>query len=1084
MLWNKKIIIAGIFLLFLFFPFQQVDAYCGDGIKEAIEQCDNGQSTPGYNIAVPFEMYDGTPSSCTLRKSPGCNLDCTIEQGFYCSRSGSQYYCNNVGPADYILQECKSVCGDGVKSSDEGCDSGGHCFRSTAPNYGNACTKSATSNWGACTTQCSDCTLDCPSVVVNSDVNSGECVGYNIGCATFSPTIDGCNAVCQPDQGWTCSGSPSVCISPCGNGVRETIYNEECDNTDIAGQTCASILGPTYNGSPTCNNTVTPFDCTLNTSSCYRCGDGNPNTPTGSPPGNEQCDSNPSNCSVSYANPPGSCQYCTTSCAWATKAGTYCGDGLITTPQEECDGSSLGGITCQSRGFSGGTPTCYPSTDTVNRCKINTTTCSQCGNNLLDAGETCDGTALNSKTCQTQGFDGGTLTCMNATVPGNCGAFNTTACYRCGDGNINPPGESCDGLNLGTATCSTVPGGFNRGTLSCSGCGFNTSQCYTCGNGIITPVLEQCDQGGGNIANGDGCDSNCQTQTGYGCTGTPSVCALTCGNGTWNTPGEMCDPNYVSAPPNQNGAGSASCFTPTTNYTGFKSCMANCSGYNACIPNQSCGDGSRNGNEVCDSSTVPCTSNSYNGTQSCVMTGPTPCQTYTACNVTERCGDGLINGPETSPTGCDNDTSAVGSQPIGGGIDGCSSTCQIEPGWSCQAVVVAGGQRSQCTLTCGNGNLDSSAGESCDPNHPGTATASCIANGYPGTQTCLNTCAGYGVCSTTLSCNDTILTNPPEACEAGNTEFCLVPVTGYSGIKTCQNCSYASSSCVSTEYCGDHIMNGNEECDWDPIAGANVGPLRGNDGCSTTCKSEPGYTCFGTNPTTCVFSCGDGEVQPTAPYNEDCDYGIPPTSADPVAGRNLFNGDTCIPTGYNSPCDSCTKSCKRETVRGEYCGDGIVNGPETSSGRCDDGNFTPGDGCTSCTVDFGYVCTGIYSVCTTRCGDGQCALGKESCSNCSNDCGMCPIGQRPGVAAAHEKGIFSSLFDKIKIFIVQPQMLIRIPGVDLGQTKIKEEFIMPPAPITSDYTIGEPTTVKIGEDYYTITIQTVDPSGTINFTIQ
>ncbi len=47
-----------------------------------------------------------------------------------------------------------------------------------------------------------------------------------------------------------------------------------------------------------------------------------------------------------------------------------------------------------------------------------------CGNGMIDSGESCDGSNLNGKTCATlgQGFDGGTLSCSSACT------FNTSAC--------------------------------------------------------------------------------------------------------------------------------------------------------------------------------------------------------------------------------------------------------------------------------------------------------------------------------------------------------------------------------------------------------------------------------------------------------------------------------------------------------------------------------------------------------------------------------------------------------------------------------------------------------------------------------
>ena len=55
-----------------------------------------------------------------------------------------------------------------------------------------------------------------------------------------------------------------------------------------------------------------------------------------------------------------------------------------------------------------------------------------CGNGTIDTGEDCDGTKLNSKTCQTQGmgtFTGGALTCSATTCK-----FVTTACTKAATG--------------------------------------------------------------------------------------------------------------------------------------------------------------------------------------------------------------------------------------------------------------------------------------------------------------------------------------------------------------------------------------------------------------------------------------------------------------------------------------------------------------------------------------------------------------------------------------------------------------------------------------------------------------------------
>jgi PKD repeat protein len=164
-------------------------------------------------------------------------------------------------------------------------------------------------------------------------------------------------------------------------------------------------------------------------------------------------------------------------------------------------------------------------------------TCEPCGNGALDAdaGEPCDGANLSGTTCQSLGFDGGTLGC-NST----CSEFSTLGCYHtvCGNGVIEGgAGEVCDGSNLGAATCATA--GFDSGLLACNATcdGFDTTNCHDCGNGACEPVNgEDClscpadcnGVQGGNPANryccGDGAGTN---PVGCGdprCTGGGNTC--------------------------------------------------------------------------------------------------------------------------------------------------------------------------------------------------------------------------------------------------------------------------------------------------------------------------------------------------------------------------------------------------------------------------------------------------------------------------------------------------------------------------------------------------------------------------------
>jgi hypothetical protein len=96
-----------------------------------------------------------------------------------------------------------------------------------------------------------------------------------------------------------------------------------------------------------------------------------------------------------------------------------------------------------------------------------------CGNGVKDGSESCDGSDLGGKSCTSFGFAGGTLTCT-----ASCG-FNTSGCQPivCGNGTIDP-GEQCDQDNLNGQTCESLS--FAFGTLTCgAGCLLNTSGCFS-----------------------------------------------------------------------------------------------------------------------------------------------------------------------------------------------------------------------------------------------------------------------------------------------------------------------------------------------------------------------------------------------------------------------------------------------------------------------------------------------------------------------------------------------------------------------------------------------------------------------------
>ncbi len=166
-----------------------------------------------------------------------------------------------------------------------------------------------------------------------------------------------------------------------------------------------------------------------------------------------------------------------------------CGNGIVE-EGEQCDGTNLDSVSCSDLGYGGGVLAC------TSECTFDTSGCSMCGNGVKEGDEECDGAEFAGLGCSDftdstgHVYDGGVLRCSD-----DC-HIDTSGCGICGNGVIDGA-EQCDGADLGGVTCSDLEdgtaGAFTDGTLVCTAeCTFDVSACTRCGDGAVEGS-EQCD---------------------------------------------------------------------------------------------------------------------------------------------------------------------------------------------------------------------------------------------------------------------------------------------------------------------------------------------------------------------------------------------------------------------------------------------------------------------------------------------------------------------------------------------------------------------------------------------------------------
>lgn len=322
---------------------------------------------------------------------------------------------------------------------------------------------------------------------------------------------DGCDSSCQDE----------VSGQVCGNDILER--SEQCDGSLLNGATCisAGYDGGSLSCMPAGGGPM-GSGCTFNTGGCTECGDGIVN-------GVEDCDDN--------NNVDG--DGCENDCTFTPGV---CGDGILGAGETCDDGNTVSGDGCSN--------ICEDEDGSID-----------CGNDILEIGEICDGSLLNNNACS-DFLPGstGTLLCTaictidssGCTVPllcgngvldvgeecedgGNVDGDGCNSICQCeddnqGDGVCNPVSvcgndilevdEICDTSQLNGATCDDFVSGSTDTLLCTAGCAFDSSVCTVagpnCGDGTLD-AGEECDDGGN--VDGDGCDASCNIEIPLGLCG-------------------------------------------------------------------------------------------------------------------------------------------------------------------------------------------------------------------------------------------------------------------------------------------------------------------------------------------------------------------------------------------------------------------------------------------------------------------------------------------------------------------------------------------------------------------------------------
>ena len=501
---------------------------CGNGTLDAGEDCD-GTALAAGSEACPAG-FTGTPL---------CNNDSA----------------NTDGDGSCTLDGVPDGCADSDECAGEGggnnCDTNATCANIPG-SFDCTCNSGFTGDGVTC--------IEAPTGCGNGDLDVGEtCDDGNL------ESDDGCSGFCQIEEGWECTGAPSLCAPVCGDEI--VVGSEGCDDGgfddgDGCGGDCQVEPGWECD-----DNRIGPTQCEQ--VSAPGCGDSVIGV-------GETCDDG------NISTDDGCTAFCQIELGWVcdnssgtSSCATICGDDIVVGAEGCDDGQNGDGDGCSDNCAVEAGWTCDGSRIGASMCEP------LCGDGVLTADEVCDdGDVASGDGCSNLCEIETGWSCDDV-APSTCGT-------DCGDGLIRGT-EECDDDNTVAGDGCSAACEFEAGACCDGGEPTVCGDCLLCGNGTLDSG-EACDDG--NDSAGDGCSAFCIIEPDYECSGEPSDCVIAdpvCGNGRIEA-GEACD--------DSNSDSDDGCSADCVVEDGW-ACVLEPS---ECSPlaGDDCGDGSLDDGESCD----------------------------------------------------------------------------------------------------------------------------------------------------------------------------------------------------------------------------------------------------------------------------------------------------------------------------------------------------------------------------------------------------------------------------------------------------------------------------------------------------